>query len=159
MSHKSFLGRTLSFTSLVIIALTVALALNLPPAFAEESSSISGAFVEQAELIIAISACGPGDTSCTTCLNSSGFFVEAQGLGDTSQGPMYLEIRKCFNPGGGSFGTYDGTFTMTASNGKDTAQGGASFTAVAGPITAGPAANTGVLTAFYSVRGNLELPN
>ena len=196
MSRNSVSRRNLILICLGILALAVTVALKpKTAAFASETLPIKGTFTEQAELITAISSCAAGDTNCNACLNSSGFYIEAQGAGDTSQGPLYFEIRKCFNPAGGSFGTYAGTFTMTAPNGKDSligtysgqndnggdaygfgpfsggltitggtgkfggAQGSASFTAVAGPLTAGPAANTNVLMAFYSVHGNLQLPN
>jgi hypothetical protein len=49
--------------------------------------------------------------------------LEAQGVGDTSQGTLFLEVLKCFNPAGGEFGTYAGVFTMTAPNGKDSMTG------------------------------------
>lgn len=160
---------------------------------ANEQTPFDGAFTVQAELITAIAGCAPGDSSCSTCLTNSGFFIEAQGIGKTSLGTLFIEILKCFNPAGGSFGTYAGTFTMTAPNGKDSvtgtysgqnnnagdaygfgpfsgvltiaggtgrfagAKGTANFQATAGPITAGPNLNSGVLMAFYSVHGNLGL--
>ncbi len=43
----------------------------------------------------------------------------AQGIANTSRGPLFVEVLKCFNPAGGSFGTYAGTLTTTAPNGKD----------------------------------------
>jgi hypothetical protein len=58
-------------------------------------------------------------TDCTTCVGNSGFYIEAQGIANTSLGPLFAEVLKCFNPAGGSFGTYAGTLTTTAPNRKD----------------------------------------
>jgi hypothetical protein len=183
---------TISVGLWVLAAMTVVLVPKR--ALADKGVPLRGAFTVQAELITAITTCAPGDTNCSACLNNSGIYVEAQGIGDTSLGTVFLKILKCFNPAGGSFGTYAGTFTMTAPNGKDSitgsylgqndnagdaygfgpfsgqwtitagtgkfegANGSASFTAVAGPITAGPSSNSNMLTAFYSVQGKLALP-
>jgi len=176
------------------------LALLVPPvAFTPRSArgdggaTFKGTFTVQAELLTTITTCAPGDANCSACLNSSGVDVEAQSVGETTLGPLFFEILKCFNPAGGSFGTYAGTFTMTTPDGKDSiagtysgqndnagdaygfgpfsgkwtvtggigkfnrTQGSASFTAVAGPFTAGPSPNTFVLMAFYSFQGQLAL--
>lgn len=192
MSRKSSSPRSLIFISLAVPVLVVmTVALKPKAALGSDTVPIKGTFTVQAELI---SACAPDDANCNACLSSSGFYIEAQGVGDTSQGPLFFEILKCFNPASG-FGTYTGTFTMTAPNGKDSvtgtysgqndnggdaygfgpfsgklmitggggkfegAHGSASFTAVAGPLTAGPSPNTNVLMAFYAVQGNLLQPN
>jgi hypothetical protein len=56
------------------------------------------------------------------------------------------------------FGPFSGELTITKGTGKFAdAHGSASFSAVGGPLTAGPAPNTNALMAFYSVHGNLEL--
>ena len=57
--------------------------------------------------------------NCSSCIGNSGLYIEAQGISDTSLGPLFVEVRKCFNPSGGLFGTYAGTLTTTAPNGKD----------------------------------------
>lgn len=173
----------------------VPVALKPRAALAGETMPLLGTFADQAELVTAISSCGPGDTACNACLASSGFYVEAQGVGNTSQGPLYFEVLKCFNLAGGSFGTYAGRFAMTAPTERICcpvpipartitqemrmasarlvvswrspaelgnslpAHGSATFTAVAGPFTPCPTANAGMLMAFYSIRGNLTLPN
>ncbi|SPF54716.1 exported hypothetical protein [Candidatus Sulfopaludibacter sp. SbA4] len=176
-------------SSLGLLALA-AMPLALMPAAAQaQGMPIQGTFTVQFEAIAAIAACGPNDTNCSVCLNNSGLYIEAQGIGNTSLGTLFLEIQKCYyNPG---FGTYKGTFKMTAPNGKDSvkgtytgkddapgdaygfgpfsgtltiaggtgslsrADGSISFTAVGGPATAGPSANTYVGMAFYSVQGRL----
>jgi hypothetical protein len=70
-------------------------------------------------VITTTGGCAPGDVNCITCLGNSSFYIEAQGIGDTSLGTMFVEVLKCLNPAGGSFGTYAGTLTTTAPNGKD----------------------------------------
>ena len=64
--------------------------------------------------------CASDDTNCKACVGNSSFYVEAQGIANTSMGPLFVEVLKCFNPVGGlqRFGTYAGTLTTTAPNGK-----------------------------------------
>jgi hypothetical protein len=180
--------------SLVLLALAaMSLALKPRAAKANDDAPFNGTLTVQAEIIPTIGGCAPGDVNCTTCVGNSSFYVEAQGIGDTSLGTMFGEVLKCFNPTGGSFGTYAGTLTTTAPNGKDSltwaysgqndnagdfygfgpfsgtltvtggtgkfvgASGSATFTAVGGPGTPGPNANSVVSMAFYSFRGKLEL--
>src|SRR5579864_6374064 len=180
--------------SLVLLALAaMSLALKPRAAKANDDAPFNGTLTVQAEIIPTIGGCAPGDVNCTTCVGNSSFYVEAQGIGDTSLGTMFGEVLKCFNPTGGSFGTYAGTLTTTAPNGKDSltwaysgqndnagdfygfgpfsgtltvtggtgkfedAQGSASFTAVAGPSSPGPSANSVVGMAFYSIQGKIEL--
>jgi hypothetical protein len=68
---------------------------------------------------IATQICATGDASCSTCVNQNGYYVEAQGIADTSMGPLFVLLFKCYNPYDGPFGTYAGTLTTTAPNGKD----------------------------------------
>jgi hypothetical protein len=193
------LGNSLSRRNLISISLGLlllsAMTVVLRPRVAQANEEVpfKGAFTVQAELITTLGGCAPGDSKCSACINNSSVYVEAQGIGDTSLGTMFGEVLKCFNPTAGSFGTYAGTLTTTAPNGKDSvtwaysgqndnagdfygfgpfsgkltitggtgkfddAQGSASFTAVAGPPTAGPNPNSLVLMAFYSVQGKLGL--
>jgi len=180
---------------LALLALTATtLALRPKAAQATEETPFAGTLTVQVEGIPTIAGCAPGDVSCATCLGNSSFYIEAQGIGDTSLGTMFGEVLKCFNPTAGSFGTYAGTLTMTAPNGKDSlawaysgqndnagdfygfgpfsgtltvtggtgkfdgASGSATFTAVAGPSSPGPNANSVVGMAFYSIHGSLTLP-
>lgn len=64
-------------------------------------------------------ACADGDTNCTTCVHNSGFYIEAQGIADTSLGPLFAKLMKCFRPNEPPYGTYAGTLNTTAPNGKD----------------------------------------
>jgi hypothetical protein len=106
--------------SLVLLALA-ALTVVLKPSSTEanEEAPFKGTLTVEAEVITAIGGCASGDVNCTACLGNSSFYIEAQGVGDTSLGTMFGEVLKCFNPTAGSFGTYAGTLTTTAPNGKD----------------------------------------
>ena len=180
--------------SLVLLALgATTLALKPRAAQANEETPFKGTLTVQVEAIPTIGGCAPGDVSCNTCLSNSNFYIEAQGIGDTSLGTPFVEVLKCLNPTAGSFGTYAGTLTTTSPNGKDSltwaysgqndnagdfygfgpfsgtltvtggtgkfegASGSATFTAVAGPSSPGPTANSVVGMAFYSVQGKVEL--
>jgi hypothetical protein len=64
--------------------------------------------------------CASGDANCSACTGQNNFYVEAQGIGDTSLGPLFAEVLKCFNPSGfNGLGSYAGTLTTTAPNGRD----------------------------------------
>jgi hypothetical protein len=186
--------RNAIYICLVLITLAATtLALKPRAAQANEDTPFKGTLTVQAELIPTIGGCAPGDVNCATCVGNSSLYVEAQGIGDTSLGPMFGEVLKCFNPAAGTFGTYAGTLMTTAPNGKDSltwayagqndnagdfygfgpfsgtltvtggtgrfdgASGSATFTAVGGPATPGPNANSVMSMAFYSVHGKLEL--
>src|ERR1700737_1075842 len=108
---------SISMGLLALAAMTLAL---IPrAAHADEGVRFKGALTVQFELITTIGGCAPSDSNCSTCLNNSSVYVEAQGVGDTSLGTLLVEVLKCFNPTAGSFGTYAGTLTTTAPNGKD----------------------------------------
>jgi hypothetical protein len=108
---------TISMILLALAAMT--LALKPRAAQANEEAPFKGTPTVQVEVITTIGGCAPSDVKCNACLGNSSFYIEAQGIGDTSLGPMFVEVLKCFNPAGGSFGTYAGTLTTTAPNGKD----------------------------------------
>jgi hypothetical protein len=110
--------------SLGLLALApMTLALKPRAAQAGEEVPFKGTFTVQFELIT-MGGCALGDTNCTACINNSSVnYIEAQGIGDTSLGTLFFEVLKCFNPAGSSFGTYEGTFTMTAPDGKDSVTG------------------------------------
>lgn len=114
----------ISLGLLALAATTIAL---MPKgALAEEGVPIKGTFSVTITLITSPSSCGTGD-NCITCVTNPqtpGVYIEAQGIGDTSKlGALFFEVQKCLNPAGGLFGTYEGTFTMTAPNGKDSLTG------------------------------------
>jgi hypothetical protein len=102
---------------LILLALAaMTLALMSRAAQADEGVPFKGTLTVQ---FVVSQSCAPGDMNCSTCIGNSGLYIEAQGISDTSLGPLFVEVLKCFNPSGGLFGTYAGTLTTTAPNGKD----------------------------------------
>ena len=112
--------RNLSLISLSLLIALAGMAVVLRPraARADEGVPFRGTLSVQ---FTGSQMCASGDTNCTTCVGNSSFYVEAQGIANTSLGPLFVEVLKCFNPVGGlqHFGTYAGTLTTTAPNGKD----------------------------------------
>lgn len=115
MSQNSVLKKRLGLSLLFAMALA-AVAFSGRPVQANEGTPFKATLPVQ---FIASQICAPGDASCLACTNQGGFFVEAQGIADTSLGPLFAQVLKCFNPNDGPFGTYSGTLTTTAPNGKD----------------------------------------
>lgn len=115
-------GSKIRFISIFLFLLALGgttLALKPRTAKADDETAFKGTLTVQADLILASGGCALGDVACNTCLGKSSVYVEAQGIGDTSLGTMFGEVLKCFNPGGGQFGTYSGTLTTTSPNGED----------------------------------------
>lgn len=74
---------------------------------------------------LAVTAAAPSAIDfCTREGTPNGISIEARGIGSASEfGSLFLKITKCLTfPGGGSVGTYAGTFAITAGNG-DTLNG------------------------------------
>jgi len=118
MSQDSVFKTGVSLTSLgfLFVVTLVALASRPGRAQANAGTPLKATLPVQ---FIASQICAPGDASCSTCVNQNGLFVEAQGLADSSLGPLFAKVLKCFNPNDPPFGTYAGTLTTTAPNGKD----------------------------------------
>jgi hypothetical protein len=119
MLRNPVLKRKLSFISLgLLLGLAViTVALRPKAAQADEGVPFSGTFTVQ---FVASQICAPGDMNCAACTTSNSFYVEAQGIGNTSLGTLFVEVLKCFDPNGfGGLGSYAGTLTTTAPNGKD----------------------------------------
>jgi hypothetical protein len=120
MSRNQVSKRSLTLISLgLLIALAVmTVALRPRAAQADEGVPFRGTLSVQ---YTGSQVCASGDTNCTACVDNSSFYVEAQGIANTSMGPLFVEVLKCFNPVGGlqHFGTYAGTLTTTAPNKKD----------------------------------------
>src|ERR1700723_3149283 len=118
MSEKPVLKQRLGLISLGFLPVLALMILAVPrrPARADEGTPFKATLPVQ---FIASQICAPGDASCLACTGLGGFFVEAQGLADSSLGPLFAPVLKCFNPNGAPFGTYAGTLTTTAPNGKD----------------------------------------
>lgn len=126
MLRNAVLRKHLTFISLslfLVAAMTVVLAPKR--VIGNEGVPIRGNFAVAIAFIQNSSACGVGD-SCISCVTSDPprFYIEAQGIGDTTRlGTLFLKIQKCANPAASSFGSYEGTFTLTAPNGKDSLTG------------------------------------
>lgn len=186
MLRSSVLQRNLILisASLLLAALTVAL---VPKgALAAEGVPIRGNFTVSLTVVTNPAACGVGD-SCVVCVTNTPphRYIEAQGIGDTSKlGTLFFKIQKCADPSASPFGSYQGTFTMTAPNGKDSLTGtytgentsatdAYKFTPLSGELTItggtgkfdgaqGSASFTAVATsnnstAFYAVEGTVSL--
>jgi hypothetical protein len=118
MSPKTLLKKRFGLISMGFLPVLALMTLAVPrrPARADEGTPFKATLPVQ---FIASQICAPGDASCLACTGLGGFFVEAQGLADSSLGPLFVQVLKCFNPNGAPFGTYAGTLTTTAPNGKD----------------------------------------
>ena len=118
MSPNSVLKKRISLISPgLALAITLMAAVPFPaPAHAQDGPTLLKATLTVQ--FIATQTCAPGDASCSACVSQNSYYVEAQGLADTSMGPQFVLLLKCYNPYDG-FGTYAGTLTTTALNGKD----------------------------------------
>jgi len=120
MSRNQVSKRNLTFISLGLLIALVVMTVALRPraAQADEGVPFRGTLSVQ---YTGSQVCASGDTNCTSCVASSSFYVEAQGIANTSLGPLFVEVLKCYNPVGGpqQLGTYAGTLTTTAPNKKD----------------------------------------
>ena len=66
-------------------------------------------------------SCAPGDSKCSDCIKIPGaVFVEAQGIAQTTLGPLFAQVLKCATPPGTTpysttqYGGYAGTLTLSA---------------------------------------------
>lgn len=137
----------LSLSLLTLAATTVALAAK--GGWSDEGVPIKGNFTVSIAFIANSSACGMGD-DCIACVNHDPprFYIQAEGVGDTSRlGTLFLKIQKCADPAASTFGSYQGTFTMTAPNGKDALTG----------IYTGKNTSAGDLYGFVPFSGELKI--
>jgi len=119
MLRNSVSKRSLSliFLGLLLALAVLTVALRPKGALADERVPFNGTLTVQ---FVVSQICAPGDTNCTACTSQNSFYVEAQGIGDTSLGPLFVYLLKCFNPSGfQGLGSYAGTLTTTAPNGKN----------------------------------------
>jgi hypothetical protein len=126
MLRYAFSRKHLIFISLGLLLLAAMTVVLAPKGvLADEGVPISGNFTVAIAFVQNSSACGVGD-NCIACVTSDPprFYIEAQGIGDTARlGTLFLKIQKCANPAASSFGSYEGTFTLTAPGGKDSLTG------------------------------------
>ena len=58
--------------------------------------------------------CAPGDSTCNSCVSQTGaFFVDAQGIAQTTLGPLFAKVLKCSSPSPLPYGGYAGTLTLS----------------------------------------------
>ena len=107
----------ISLSLLLGLAVVTAALRSKAAAQSDEGVPFSGTLTVQ---FVASQICALGDTNCHACASANNFYVEAQGIGDTSLGTQFVEVLKCFDPNGfGGLGSYAGTLMTTAPNGKD----------------------------------------
>lgn len=118
MSQNPVLKKRLTLVSLGFVFAMALLAVAFSPraAQADRGTPFKATLPVQ---FVASQICAAGEASCSACTSQNGFFIEAQGIADTSLGPLFAQVLKCFNPNEPPFGTYAGTLTTTSPNGKD----------------------------------------
>jgi hypothetical protein len=86
-------------------------------AVAQEQGAEQGAFKGTLTVQFTLSQeCNTGDSTCSQCVQAGGFFAEAQGIAETTLGPLFAKVLKCFNPNSTAqapYGTYAGTLTLS----------------------------------------------
>jgi hypothetical protein len=97
---------------LALAATTIALTPR--PVRADEQGAFKGTLTVQ---FTGIPQCATGDTNsiCGQCIQT-GLYIEAQGIADTTLGPLFAKVLKCFNPSStrlAPYGTYAGTMTLS----------------------------------------------
>ena len=106
-----------------IAALSLASLTSGGAAWAADSQG-QGTFVKgtlAVQFVTTGTSCASGDSACTSCLSLGGVFVDAQGLADTTVGPLFAKVLKCATPpgntafGGPTYGGYSGTLTLSIS--------------------------------------------
>ncbi len=137
MSRNVLTKRNMFRISLVLLTLSALVATGISvkgkAAQADERVPIAGSFTVQFE---GVGTCPSPDPAglpalpsmlkyppCAPCINEGGYYIEAQGIGHTSQGTMFIEVLKCYNPGADTYGSYAGSFQMTAPDGTDSLEG------------------------------------
>jgi len=81
---------------------------------ADEPGAFKGTLTVQ---FIGSQECTSSDSTCSQCVRGSGFFIEAQGISETTLGPLFAKVVKCFNPSSTPqfpYRTYAGTMTLSA---------------------------------------------
>jgi hypothetical protein len=109
-SPVSTRGLRLISTALLAVAATT-VALRPKPVRADEQGSFRGTLTVQFTAATTHAQCA--STDCNNCIQISGLYIEAQGLADTSLGPLFAKVLKCLNPAKGKYGSYAGTMTLS----------------------------------------------
>src|SRR5262249_48721507 len=89
-------------------ALVTAIALMPKAVRAENQVAFEGTLTVQ--FVGSTTQCAPGDAACSQCVAPpvNGFFVDAQGIAETTLGPLFSKVSNCATsppaPHGGSVG-------------------------------------------------------
>jgi hypothetical protein len=107
---------TKNLCSLIAATLSLATLASGGAAWADDSQG-QGTFVKGTLAVQFVSgtSCASGDRACTTCVqNNNGVFVDAQGIAETTVGPLFAKVLKCATPPGNPpYGGYAGTLTLS----------------------------------------------
>jgi hypothetical protein len=83
---------------------------------ADEQATFNGTLTVQ---FTGSQQCAPADTTgdsiCSKCVQT-GLFIEAQGIAETTLGPLFAKVLKCLNPSytaQAPYGSYAGTMTLS----------------------------------------------
>jgi hypothetical protein len=88
-----------------------AIALMPKAVWADDQGAFQGTLTAQ---FTGSQQCAAGDSTCNSCVSQTGaFFVDAQGIAQTTLGPLFAKVLKCFNPNSTKFGGYAGTLTLS----------------------------------------------
>jgi hypothetical protein len=96
-------------TGLLFALVVTAIALRPKAVRADEQAAFNGTLTVQ---FTGSQQCDSGDSICSQCVQT-GLFIEAQGIAETTLGPLFAKVLKCFYPSSTPYGTYAGTMTLS----------------------------------------------
>ena len=94
-------------------ALVTAIALMPKAVRAENQVPFQATLTVQFMVAFTPEQCAVGDTTCSTCTQAGGGFVDAQGLAETTMGPLFAKVLKCSSGSPAPYGGYVGTLTLS----------------------------------------------
>jgi hypothetical protein len=80
------------------------------PVQADEQGAFKGTLTVQ---YVLSRECAAGDSVCSQCVQAGGYFVDAQGIAETTLGPLFAKVLKCASPSPAPYGGYAGTLTLS----------------------------------------------
>ena len=81
-------------TGLLLALAVTAIALRPKAVRADDQGAFQGTLTVQ---FTGSEQCNSGNSTCSQCVQS-GVFVEAQGIAQTTLGPLFAKVLKCFYP-------------------------------------------------------------
>lgn len=100
-------------TGLLLALAVTAIALRPNAVRANEQGAFAGTLTV---VFTASQQCASGDSVCSSCVQTGNLSVEAQGIAETTLGPLFAKVLKCFNPSFATqapYGSYAGTLTLS----------------------------------------------